>query len=167
MNIRVIILSILFACIILTVSFFLTSSEYGSTVFNQGTGYALFDITKIELEEPMWEERTWAPTPDVTTYTLHGSPFWFYYTVTAHYVDGAYISVLPLIVNFLIIWSICLLVVYSIYKSKYKRMLGFKKKHRNELPDYEHVWNFIEPDYYRRERRGRYSFHRLYGHRRK
>jgi hypothetical protein len=167
MNIRVILLSLLFASIIFTASFFLFSSEYNSDIFTQGTGYALFDITKLELEEPMWEERDWAPVPDVTTYTVHGSPFFFYYTVTAHYVDGAYISILPLIINFLLIFSFCLLVVYSVYRSKYKRMLGFKKKHRNQLPDYEYVWNFIEPDYYNKGNRGRYSFNRLYMNRSK
>jgi hypothetical protein len=162
MNIRVILLSLLFASIIFTVSFFFISSEYNNTIFTQGTGYSLFDITKLELEEPMWEERTWAPVPDSTKYIIHGSPFICYYTVEAHYVDGAYISFLPLIVDFLIIFSFCLLVVYSVYKSKYKKMLGFKKKHRNQLPDYEYMWNFIEPDYYNKGNRGRYSFDRLY-----
>jgi hypothetical protein len=139
MNMKVVLIAFVIALLVFFASFLLLKNEYTSDILKAGTGYALFEISEIELSSNA--------TIGDTTYTLHGSPFW-YFKSTNGAVASASISILPLIIDFMIVFGLCLLVVYSLYKSKFKRMLTFKKKHRGEPIPYERVWNYVEPGYY-------------------
>lgn len=159
MNKRVVLISFLISIGILFASFMLFKNEYTSLGFVFGTGYSLFDIAKIELFSSISGGAS-------TTHTLYGTPFWFYYT-TSGSIESSYISILPLIIDFIIIFSISLLVIYSIYKSKFKRMLGFKKKHKHQEIPYEHLWNYIEPSYYDSHMIEGYDYDNMYLRRKK
>lgn len=159
MNKRVVLISFLIAVALFALSMLLMVYEVdNTTMFTDGTGYALFDITKIELQKPTY---TTVMVEQYTTHTLYGSPFWFFYKTTGH-LESSYISILPLIIDFLMFFGISLLIVYSIYKSKYKQMFGFRDENKKPYPEYNPLWSFVEPDYYNITPYDRYNITQRY-----
>jgi len=159
MNKRVVLIALLVAIAILGIT--TAFSQYQITdndIFKNGTGYLVFDLTKITIENPTHNNVMGTPS---TTHTLYGTPFWFYYKMTGS-STGMCFSVLPIILNFLIIFAICLLIIYRLYKSKYKKMLGFKDENKKPYPHYEPLWNFVEPGYYDIDMFNEYGMDDLY-----
>jgi hypothetical protein len=164
MNKRVLLISFLVAVGIFLISMlFMVYKIDNNTMFTDGTGYALFDITKIELQKPTYAN---VMANGYTTHTLYGAPFWFFYKTTGE-LSSSYISILPLTIDFLMFFGISLLVIYSIYKSKYKQMLGFKEENKKPYPEYNPLWSFVEPDYYNITPYDRYNMTQRYNRKNK
>jgi len=145
MNKRVMLLSVLIAFVLMGIVFIATETEIsGNTMFKDGSAYFSFEYVMITLSEPEYPS---ASSSQGITHNLRGSPLWFYYQETGN-VEATYFSVIPFVINYLILFAISFIVIYALYLSKYKKMLGFKEEKNKPYPAYSPLWNFVEPDYY-------------------